>query len=113
MMPALIAGASRRGGRARRATELLDARRARGAPRRTGPASSRAASSSASRWRARWCSGRGAVLADEPTGNLDPDDRRASVQQLLLELNRERGITLVVVTHNDAPRRARWIGRCA
>ena len=40
------------------------------------------------------------LLADEPTGNLDPstgDD----VQALLLELNREDGAALVVATHND------------
>jgi len=38
------------------------------------------------------------LLADEPTGALD----RASAQhlgQLLLELNREEGVTLIVVTH--------------
>ena len=39
------------------------------------------------------------VLADEPTGNLDPATG-AGVQQLLLELNREHEVTLVVVTHN-------------
>ncbi|MEW6673775.1 MAG: ABC transporter ATP-binding protein [Thermodesulfobacteriota bacterium] len=39
------------------------------------------------------------LLADEPTGNLD---RRNSeqVHGLLLELNRDFGMTLVVVTHN-------------
>jgi lipoprotein-releasing system ATP-binding protein len=40
------------------------------------------------------------LLADEPTGNLDPatgDD----VQQLILELNREHGSALVVATHNE------------
>lgn len=39
------------------------------------------------------------LLADEPTGNLD---RRNSeqVHELLLELNRDLGMTLVVVTHN-------------
>ncbi len=40
-----------------------------------------------------------AVLADEPTGNLDPATGEG-VQSLLLELNREHDITLVVVTHN-------------
>lgn len=47
----------------------------------------------------------GLLLADEPTGNLDP--RTADeVFQLLLELNREQGATLVVVTHSrDLSRR--------
>ena len=40
------------------------------------------------------------LLADEPTGNLDPLTGE-SVQQLLLELNREHGSALVVATHND------------
>lgn len=39
------------------------------------------------------------ILADEPTGNLDPMTG-AGVQQLLIELNKERNVTLVVVTHN-------------
>jgi len=40
------------------------------------------------------------LLADEPTGNLDKENARA-VHQLLLELNRELGMTLIVVTHNQ------------
>jgi lipoprotein-releasing system ATP-binding protein len=41
-----------------------------------------------------------ALLADEPTGNLDQDtgDR---LHALLRRLNQERGVTLVVVTHNE------------
>lgn len=39
------------------------------------------------------------LLADEPTGNLD-EVTGAQVGELMNELNRELGMTLVVVTHN-------------
>lgn len=40
------------------------------------------------------------ILADEPTGNLDPTIGD-QIAELLFEINRERGTTLVVVTHNE------------
>ncbi|MBA3396987.1 MAG: ABC transporter ATP-binding protein [Deltaproteobacteria bacterium] len=53
------------------------------------------------------------LLADEPTGNLDRSTGEA-IHQLFLDLNRERGSTLLVVTHNPElarlmPRRMRMI----
>ena len=40
------------------------------------------------------------IFADEPTGNLDTTTGEA-VEDLLFGLQRERGITLVVVTHDE------------
>ncbi len=40
------------------------------------------------------------VLADEATGNLDTQTGEA-MHELLKTLNRQKGITLVIVTHND------------
>jgi lipoprotein-releasing system ATP-binding protein len=53
------------------------------------------------------------LLADEPTGNLDRATGEA-IHQLFLELNKERGSTLLVVTHNPdlaalMPRRMRMV----
>lgn len=45
------------------------------------------------------------LLADEPTGSLD-QETAAGVVDLLKELNREAGITLVVVTHEERVSRA-------
>jgi len=50
------------------------------------------------------------VLADEPTGNLD-EGTRDDIMGLLEKLWRERGITLIVVTHDSTvARRAQRIG---
>lgn len=39
------------------------------------------------------------ILADEPTGNLDSKNGQL-VMELLSRLNKEKGITLIIVTHN-------------
>lgn len=40
------------------------------------------------------------IFADEPTGNLDTENG-AKIETLLFKLNKEKGITLIIVTHDE------------
>ena len=95
-LPARDRRSSRAGDQARVA-ELLDfvgltARRG------TTPSSSRAVRSSASASHAPSPRARGILLADEATSALDPETTQ-EVLELLARVNRELGITILVITH--------------
>ena len=40
------------------------------------------------------------ILADEPTGNLDKENRD-TIYKLLWDLNKDKGITIVIATHDE------------
>lgn len=48
----------------------------------------------------------GVLLCDEPTGNLD-ENTSSTIIDLLMEINRDRKQTMILVTHNDS------LARCA
>jgi putative ABC transport system ATP-binding protein len=48
------------------------------------------------------------ILADEPTGNLD-SAKKAEIMALFTKLNQERGITVIIVSHE--PDMAEWARR--
>ncbi len=99
MIPSLIGGAPTREARSR-AQELLETV---GLRERTGHKPSQLSGGEQQRVAiARALVNRPAVLfADEPTGNLDTRTKE-EIHQLLLQIRREQGQTVVVVTHDPS-----------
>ena len=55
---------------------------------------------------ARWCTGRHLILADEPTGNLDPATAERVIDLLAVQV-RSEGAACVLVTHSRRAAAAR------
>jgi lipoprotein-releasing system ATP-binding protein len=109
MMPGLIAGLTRRQARERAEKVLhevgLDARMTHKPGELSGGEQQRVAVARALVMEPE------IILADEPTGNLDTETGK-KIEDVLISLHRDRGITLIVVTHNQwlAQRMSRSIG---
>ena len=98
VLPQLILGLTRSRGRGAREGAARH-RSALPSAGTTGRRSFPAASSSASRSPARLPTSPKVLLADEPTGNLDPPTAERVFEQLL-KLVRQSGVAAVVATHN-------------
>ena len=98
MMPCLLAGWSKQRARAR-AAEMLDAvglsNRRRHSPGKLSGGERQRVSVARS-----MVLEPPVILADEPTGNLDPHTAE-EVEELFLKLNAELGTALILVTHNE------------
>lgn len=98
MMPCLLAGWSKQRARAR-AAEMLDAvglsNRRRHSPGKLSGGERQRVSVARS-----MVLEPPVILADEPTGNLDPHTAE-EVEELFLKLNAEIGTALILVTHNE------------
>jgi putative ABC transport system ATP-binding protein len=85
--------------RVKKADELLELVGMAPAGRAPADSSSRSASGSGWRWPGRWPTTRCCCWPTSRPGNLDSDNA-ARVLDLLTALQRDRGLTLVVVTHS-------------
>ena len=83
------------------AVALLGTRRPGGRDPTCGPRSCRAASASGSAIARALCNQPGILIADEPTGSLDRGNSLA-IMEMLRELHRDTGTTLLVVTHDPS-----------
>ena len=99
VLPQLILGLSRSRGRGAREPTPAGRRLALASAAITGRRSSPAASSSAWPSPEPWPMGRRLLLADEPTGNLDPPTAERVFEQLL-SLVRQSGVAALIATHN-------------